>query len=91
MSPPTSTVVSPSEPYQVGNNNANIKFGKEAEQLFIVCNLTSTLVRSCLPFPDRTNYGYLFFASVTAPVSVDLNVRPVAEVYCFKLCYLPIR
>ncbi|KAI4967834.1 hypothetical protein ZWY2020_013992, partial [Hordeum vulgare] len=38
---------------QLGNNNANIKFNKEAEQLFTVCTLTSTLVGSCLPFPDQ--------------------------------------
>ncbi|KAI4971842.1 hypothetical protein ZWY2020_002756, partial [Hordeum vulgare] len=76
---------------QLGNNNANIKFNKEAEQLFTVCTLTSTLVGSCLPFPDQTNYVYIFFASVTAPVSADLNVRPRDEVYCFKFCYVPIR
>lgn len=44
---------------QLGNNNANIKFNKEAEQLFTVCTLTSTLVGSCLPFPDQTNYVYI--------------------------------
>ena len=42
------------------NNNAKIKFNKEAKQLFTMCTLTSIMVGRCFPSPDRMNYGCLW-------------------------------